>query len=265
MYKILFYLLLIFGISTVQSQEKIITGIVSDTSGGMPGVSIVIKGTSNGTQTDFDGKYSIKTSIGDILVFTYLGYKGVKRKVGKSSIINVVLKEDSQMLEEIVVIGYGSSKRKSYTTSSYSVSSIKVDKRKAYHNKISNALKGRVAGVEIKSENRINNPIKIRGAASISKTKTPLYIVDGVPIQSSYNTIIKNLNKDDIKKVNIYKSYKAKNIFGESAKNGCIVITTKQGNYRLENQESYAQIHENQFKRVALNRSLAVSTSPALT
>ena len=98
MYKILFYLLLIFGISTVQSQEKIITGIVSDTSGGMPGVSIVIKGTSNGTQTDFDGKYSIKTSIGDILVFTYLGYKDVKRKVGKSSIINVVLKEDSQML-----------------------------------------------------------------------------------------------------------------------------------------------------------------------
>ena len=253
MHKTLFYLLLIFGISTVQTQEKIITGIVSDASGRLPGVSILIKGTSNGTQTDFDGKYSIKTSIGDILVFTYLGYKGVKRKVGKPSIINVILKEDSQMLEEIAVIGYGSSRKQSYTSSSYAVSSIKADKRKAYHNKISNALHGRVAGVTINGENLNNKSIKIRGAASISSTKTPLYIVDGVPIKKSYNPIIKNLDKDDIEKINVYTSYKAKNIFGESAKNGCIVITTKQGNYRLENQESYAQIHENQFKRVVLN------------
>ena len=103
MCKKLFYVLLIFGILKVQAQEKIIKGIVSETSGVLPGVNWVIKGTTKGTETDFGGTYSIKAAMGDTLVFTYLGFK--------TSIINVTLIEDSQALEEIVIVGYVASKR----------------------------------------------------------------------------------------------------------------------------------------------------------
>ncbi len=239
------------GTSTIQAQEKNITGIVSDLSGPLPGVSILVKGTNQGAQTDFDGKYTIQAKPNDVLVFSYLGYTTISKKVGKSTIINITLIEDQQALEEVVVVAYGV-QRKSQTTG-YAVSSIKAKKRRAYHNKISKALTGSVAGVQTNNSNRTNSTIRIRGAASITKTKEPLYIVDGVPIQNSYNTIIKNLKKEDIEKVNVYKSYKAKKLFGASAKNGCVVITTKNGNYRLAHQESYAQIHENKFKRVSLN------------
>ncbi|WP_397447135.1 von Willebrand factor type A domain-containing protein [Polaribacter sp. R77954] len=252
MYKILFYLLLLFGYLTTQSQEKNITGIVSDASGGLPGVSVVIKGTTVGTQTDFNGKYAIKAKINDVLVFSYLGFKTIKRKVGQSTIINVSLIENQNNLEEIVIVGYGNSRGKTHT-SSYAVSAIKAQKRKAYHNKISKALKGSVAGVRIKNSIKNDKKQSTKSTSLTTKIKEPLYIVDGVPIQKSYNTIIKNLNSNDIAKVNVYKRYKAKKIFGAAAKNGCVVITTKKGNYRLENEESYAQIHENTFKRVALN------------
>ena len=97
----------------------------------------------------------------------------------------------------------------------------------------------------------LNKNINIRGAASIKKQ--PLYIVDGVPIQSQYNTIIQNIDPKDIDYVNVYKKARAISLFGNVAKYGCIVISTKQGNYRLENQESYAQIEENNFEKTTLS------------
>ncbi len=238
-------------ISTIQAQQKTITGTVSDLSGPLPGVSIVIKGTNQGAQTNFDGKYTIQAAPNDVLVFSYLGYKTISKKVGKSTIINITLIEYQQALEEVVVVGYGI-QRKSQTLG-YAVTSVKAKKRKVYHNKISKALTGSVAGVHINQSNTNNTSIRIRGAASITKTKEPLYIVDGVPIQNNYNPLIKNLKKEDIEKINVYKSYKAKKLFGASAKNGCIVITTRNGNYRIQNDESYAHIQENKFKRVSLN------------
>ncbi|WP_439131681.1 YfbK domain-containing protein [Polaribacter sp.] len=251
MYKLLFYVLLMVEISTIQAQQKTITGTVSDLSGPLPGVSIVIKGTNQGAQTNFDGKYTIQAAPNDVLVFSYLGYKTISKKVGKSTIINITLIEYQQALEEVVVVGYGI-QRKSQTLG-YAVTSVKAKKRKVYHNKISKALTGSVAGVHINQSNTNNTSIRIRGAASITKTKEPLYIVDGVPIQNNYNPLIKNLKKEDIEKINVYKSYKAKKLFGASAKNGCIVITTRNGNYRIQNDESYAHIQENKFKRVSLN------------
>lgn len=238
------YLFLIFGISLTNAQQKEITGTVTDeTKQGLPGVSILVKGTSNGTNTDFDGKYSIKAKVGQTLVFKYLGYKPISKTVGKSSIINVQLVEDYNSLDEVVVLGYG------YTRGVNSNSYVSQRKKiNPLHSKISNSLKGNVSGVQIKNE----SPSFIRGTASVNTKKQPLYIVDGVPVQNNYNALIQNINSNEIEKVNVYKSNKAKQLFGNAAANGCIVITTKKGNYRVENDDSYAQIHENKFKRTHL-------------
>ena len=117
MKKQLLYVFLVFGISFVQAQERKITGKVKDASGVLPGVSVFIKGTTNGTETDFGGNYSLKASEGEVLIFAYLGYKTVERKIGKSSIVNVELEEDSNVLDEVVVSGYATESRMSSSTS----------------------------------------------------------------------------------------------------------------------------------------------------
>ncbi|WP_026777551.1 VWA domain-containing protein [Polaribacter sp. Hel_I_88] len=251
MYKKLFFLLIILGISIVQAQEKTITGIVYETFGPLPGVSVLVKGTTNGVQTDFDGKYSIKASIGDTLVYTYLGFKTAYKTVGKSSIINVTLLEDAQTLDEIVIVGYGTS-TKNYTTSS-AVSSVKASQKNKRNYNISQSLSGKVSGVQITNQPYISSAIRIRGNSSISNNNEPLYVVDGVPINNNYNSIIKDLDKNSIEKINVLKDDKATSLYGNRASNGCIIITTKKGNYSLENDESYAQINENKFKRVQLS------------
>ncbi len=102
-------LLLAFIVQVSFAQVKTITGTVSDNSGSLPGVSVIIKGSTTGAETDFDGKYSIKAKSGDVLVFRYLGYKASEKTVGSSNVINVTLAEDASVLDEIVVVGYGTS------------------------------------------------------------------------------------------------------------------------------------------------------------
>jgi Ca-activated chloride channel family protein len=194
--KKLFYVLLIFGILKVQAQEKIITGIVSETSGVLPGVNWVIKGT----ETDFDSTYSIKAAIGDTLVLTYLGFK--------TSIINVTLIEDSQALKEIVIVGYVASKR--LHTFGYATSTIKSNQKNRYHTKIRNALCEKILGVQVSRNNNGNKDLIIRGANTASQNKQPLYIVDGIPIKNNYNSIVKNIDLSTIEKVTVYKESKAK-------------------------------------------------------
>ena len=219
------------------AQQKMIKGNVSDQSGmPLPGVNIMIKGATTGTQSDFDGNYEILTNVGDVLVFTYVGLKTSEQTVGTSNTINVTMEEDAALLEEVVVMGYGYS-RVSYKPTK---AQLKRQKQKTYHNSITQALQGKVAGV------------KIGGTVANTSKDQPLYIVDGVPIQAHYNSIIQNIDSQDIDHINVYKGAKAKAVFGQSAKNGCIVITTKQGNYRIENQETYAQIDENSFERTTL-------------
>lgn len=250
MYKKLFYVLLLFGISMMQAQEKLITGIVSETSGVLPGVFVSVKGTTNGTESDFNGKYAIKADIGDTLTFSYLGFKTANKTVGNASIINVTLQKDAAVLDEIVIVGYGNSTKT--VSRGFATSSIKAQQSNRYHTKINNALRGKVSGVQITGNTNRPAKINIKKANAIHQNKQPLYIVDGIPINHKYNSIVENLEKQNIEKVNVYKAVKAKKIFGISAKSGCIVITTKQGNYRLENDASYAQIYENKFKRVQL-------------
>lgn len=245
----------------ISAQTNTITGVVTDADNQpLPGVNIVVQETNKGTQTNFDGQYSIIAYQGQTLVFNYIGFKTSKVKIGVSKVINVSMEEDAQALEEVIVVGYGTTTSKNITASVTSIAptkaQIKRQKQKAYHNSISQALQGRATGVKITNNNGVpsNTPnIKIRGIGSISAGKEPLYIVDGVPIQKINNAVIGEISTKDIDKVNVYKGAKARQLFGASARNGCIVITTKKGNYQIENDEKYAKLTENKFEHVALS------------
>ncbi|NNT72192.1 DUF3520 domain-containing protein [Flavobacterium sp. IMCC34852] len=195
-------------------QEKTITGTVSDKVGPLPGVNVIVRGTSNSTQTNFDGKYSIKASEGQLLVFNFTGYNSTEVKVGKSNIINVVLKEGVS-LQEVVVVGQGYS-RKSKKMTTQSVTSH------------SQSLSGKVAGVQI--NHRSGSPgttkVVIRGNSSLNTQTKPLYIVDGVPVKEED---FKSINPDDINSVNVLKDTAATSVYGNSANNGAIVVQTKTG------------------------------------
>ena len=245
---------------TASAQTRNIIGKVSDGMAPLPGVSVTVKGTNNGTQTDFDGNYSIRANRGQTLSFSYIGFKTKEVVIGDSNTIDVVLEEDAQALEEVVVVAYSVSRVKNATGSvsyvSPSPAQIKRRKQKAYHQSITKALQGKVDGVSITNNSSAKSSgtsIKIRGAASIKTGKEPLYIVDGVPIQPENNSIVSQITQDKIDKVNVYKGAKARQLFGVSAKHGCIVITTKKGNYTVENDEKYAEILENKFQYVNLN------------
>lgn len=253
------YLLLFVFVLTIQlsAQTKTISGVVTDaTNAPLPGANVLVKGTTNGTQTNFDGQYSIAAHQGQVLIFTYLGFKTHEVKIGLETTINVQMEEDSASLDEVVVIGYGIRKEKKslgyVVTSVQSPTQIKRQKQKAYHQSIAQVLQGKAAGVNIMANNA-NQNIKIRGMASVKKIEEPLYIVDGVPIQKMNNEVIQKLDPSAIDKVNIYKGAKARKLFGSLAKDSCIVITTKKGNYQVENDENYAQITENKFEHVSLS------------
>lgn len=218
------------------SQEKIITGTISDENGlPLPGVNIIIKGTTSGTQTDFDGNYEIKAHVGDILTFSYLGYLTEEKVIGGGNNISFAMQIDSSTIEEVVITAFGISR--------VSDARIRKNEQRAYYNSISNKLKRKMPdkkGLNSSLENYTENTNK----------RAPLYIVDGVPIPYQYNSIIENLDSDNIDFVRVLKPFKSKETFGPSARHGCIVISTKAGNYRLENDEEYAHINENQFKNV---------------
>jgi Ca-activated chloride channel family protein len=261
MKKVTFFWLVVLMTSALTAQTKKITGTVTDeTALPLPGTNVVIKGTTIGVQTDFDGRYEIMAKVGDTLVFNFIGFMTEEIEVGTSNSINVSMEADFAALEEVVVTGYATKSARSMTGSVSMVvsgSRLRKNRKNAYHQNIANQLQGKAAGVQITSINGTAGnagEIKIRGLNSTGKTeKEPLYIVDGIPIQRQNNRVIAQLNPDAIDKVNTYKGYKAKQLFGKIAKDGCIVITTKKGNYLIENDENYAQLTENQFKKVTLN------------
>ena len=319
----------------IQAQEKLIIGKVTSASDNLPlpGVTVLVKGKTTGTTTNFDGLYQIKAKSTDILVFSYLGFVTKEIEVGKLNTISVALQEDVSCLDEVVVIGYGTT-RKSYITGSVSTirsqsvsrSQLKRQKQKAYHNKLAgqiqsnsvvNALQGKLAGVTVNNNSRVPNKstqIRIRGISSqsgkgmplvvidgkiapynkleqlntnnikaidvlkdatstaiygnrgangviiintknnkVNNNEQSLYIVDGVPIKKENNYIIENLAETDIDSKVQYDKSDAKKKFGKIAKNGCTVITTHQGNFRIYNNESYAVIEENNFERTSLS------------
>ena len=208
------------------AQQGTISGKVSDGSGPLPGVSVVVKGSTIGTETDFDGKYSIKASSGDILTFRYLGYLSIDKTIGASSIINVSMKEDANILDEVVIIGYGTTTKQSFTGAAATVSSENID-AKAVSN-VAQALIGEVSGVTVtRTDGRPGSgaTIRIRGFSSIEGNRSPLYVVDGVPFSNDVNSI----NPNDIESTTILKDASATAIYGARGANGVVLITTRKG------------------------------------
>ncbi|MDO5977357.1 SusC/RagA family TonB-linked outer membrane protein [Flavivirga spongiicola] len=221
-------------------QQIEIRGTVKDGKGvPLPGANVLIEGTSTGTQTDFDGNYSIDANKETVLVFSYLGMKTAKITVGDSVTINVVLQEDTAALDEIVVTALGITKAQKKV--GYSIQKIDGESltlgREA---NVASKLAGNVAGLQINSSSSIGGSTRItlRGETSLSEGgNTPLFVVDGVPIDNSFSTnstvdwgsAIADINPDDIESMNVLKGPVAAALYGSRAGNGAIIIVTKKG------------------------------------
>lgn len=208
-----------------QQQGKKITVVVKDAAGALQGAGVIVKGTSNGATTDANGSVSLNNvSENATLLVSYLGYVDQEVKTNGSSYVEVVLKEDSNYLDELVVIGYGTVKKRDLTGS---VSSVKSKDLTEYT--VSNpimALQGKVAGVNITSTSGSPNGsfnIRVRGANSIRGDNSPLYIIDGMPSNASA------VNAHDIQSIEVLKDASATAIYGSRGANGVILITTKGG------------------------------------
>ncbi len=237
------FLLLCFSCVFVLSawaQERVITGRVTSADDGttLPGVNVVVKGTTNGTVTDSDGKYSISVpASGGSLIFSFIGLKSQEIGIGERSVIDVSLALDVTQLSEVVVVGYGSTTKRDL---SGSVASVKgADFVAAPIQSFDQALQGRAAGVNITTPNGVlNNPpvIRIRGVNSINLSSFPLVVVDGIPTysgdqsgNSAANNPLGNINPNDIESIDILKDASATAIYGSRAAAGVILVTTKKG------------------------------------
>ncbi|HTN21792.1 MAG TPA: TonB-dependent receptor [Pelobium sp.] len=232
MSKIFVFLFFIAISPTLFAQEsKQITGTVSDASSGetLVGVSIAVKGKTFGAITDVNGKYSIKVSTNEnpVLIFRYLGFVSQEITIGDKSVINVALKQENTSLKEVVVIGYGEVQRRDLTGA---VGSVKMeDLQKAPVGSAIEALAGRIAGVQVQSESGkpgagIN--IVVRGANSLTQDNSPLYVIDGFPMEDANSSI---LNPSEIESMEVLKDASATAIYGARGANGVIIITTKRG------------------------------------
>ncbi len=218
-------LLLALVVQISFAQDRTISGTVSDETGPLPGVTILKKGTTQGTETDFDGNYTIKAKTGDILVFSFVGMKTAEKTVGSSNQISVVLEGDN-LLDEVVVVGYGTTTKQSFTGTAKVVKPENIA-AKSFSN-VSQSLAGEVAGVNV--INTSGQPgtaatIRIRGFGSVNGNRSPLYVVDGVPFSGSINSI----NPADIENTTVLKDATATAIYGARGANGVILINTKKG------------------------------------
>ena len=210
-------------------QQKTVSGKVTDSAGNsFPGVAVVIKGTTNGNITDVNGKYSLSNVPADAtLVFTFVGMKTQEAKVGVDNTVNVVLIEENIGLGEVVVIGYGSSKKSDVTGS---VSQVKASElSQTPSSSIDNLIKGKSAGLQVLSssgEPGSGSTIRIRGNNSFNNNN-PLYVVDGIPMGDAGN--LKQINTNDIETIDVLKDASATAIYGSRGANGVIMVTTKKG------------------------------------
>ncbi len=222
--------------------QKTVTGKVTDAADGMPlpGVNILVKGTSTGSVTDFDGNFAINVTDDAVLVFSFVGFQSQEISVGTQSIINIQLGQDITQLGEIVVVGYGVQSKREVTGSISKVGgeelqSIAVPSFEA-------ALQGKAAGVQViqgSGTAGAGSMIRVRGIASLSAGGDPLYVVDGIPITQDYfindnrgafnNNPLATINPNDIESVEILKDASAAAIYGSRGANGVILITTKRG------------------------------------
>ena len=246
-------IIVLLGFNTAIAQDSTVSGKVSSTKDGtaIPGVNVVIKGTTNGTTTDMDGNYKLSVPANSTLVFTYIGFTDQEIAVGNQSVISVDMTEDITQLGEVVVTAFGVEREKK--SLGYSVSTVgSEDIATVKSSNFVNSLNGRVAGVQITQST--SGPaggarVTIRGNSSLTGNNQPLYVVDGVPVDNSgfgsangdgtaeyervdYGTGISDINPDDIESVSVLKGPNAAALYGSRAANGVIMITTKKGTSR---------------------------------
>ncbi len=216
------------------SQEQI-SGLVTDQTTGdpLPGVSIILKGTTKGVSTDFDGNYTISANQNDILQFSYIGYKSIEEKIAGTT-LNVSLETDTQLLEEVVLIGYGSAKKEDLTGSVDVLSSKDFNQGSVVS--ADQLLTGKMAGVRITSNGGQPDAapnIRIRGGSSLSANNSPLIVIDGIPVDNTNPAGVGNplslINPNDIESFSVLKDASATAIYGSRASNGVIIIATKKG------------------------------------
>jgi len=226
--------------TSVHAQERKVSGTVTDLSNlPLPGVNVIVKNSKRGTSTDFDGNYSIDVSTGEVLVFSYIGFKTKEVVIGSSNSYNVSMETDNEQLNEVVVIGYGTQKR---TMTTGAVSAIKTENFvERPISRVDQGLIGQIAGVRVKQTTGLPGQpfsINIRGTGSISAGNEPLYVIDGFPIHTEGSSSsggfangspLDNMNPNDIASVEILKDAAAAAIYGSRASNGVVIITTKRG------------------------------------
>ena len=225
-------------------QDRKVTGTVSDAFGPVAGANVVQKGTTNGTTTDIDGNFSIEVPANATLQISFIGYIPLEVAVKNQSVINVLLKEDTQALEEVVVVGYGTMKKKDLTGA---VASVKMDDAPVGTvSSISHALAGKAAGLQvstISAQPGGQSTFRVRGAASSDKAgNDPLIIIDGFPVSTpgsldsgnqykdgNKDNILGSINPNDIESIEVLKDASSTAIYGARAGNGVIIVTTKRG------------------------------------
>jgi TonB-linked SusC/RagA family outer membrane protein len=224
-FKWIFTLLLAFTMQFSFAQEKTVTGVVSDKTGPLPGANVVVKGTATTTQTDFDGKFSIKAKAGSVLEISFTGYSNKSITVGAANSYNVVLSEGVE-LQEVVVVGYGTTTKENFTGTAAKVNIENIEAKTVSN--VSQALRGEVAGVSVITGSGApgsDATIRIRGFGSVNGNRDPLYVVDGAP----YSSDVTSINPADIESMTVLKDAAATSIYGNRGANGVIIITTKKG------------------------------------
>lgn len=232
---ILTLLLILLGSFTVLAQDRTITGTVTDENGTpLPGVNVVAKGTTIGVSADFDGNYSI-TVPDDVttLVYSYIGFSNQEININGRSQIDVVLREDTAKLDEVVVIGYGTRNREDLTGAVSTVQAETIEDQPI--TTFEQALSGQVSGVQLRQNGAPGSgpEILIRGVASTGSNNAPLYVVDGIPLgnvnSQRDNFVLSSIDPNSIESISVLKDASAKAIYGSRASNGVVVITTKRG------------------------------------
>jgi len=227
MRKLVAFVFLLCTVFSVYAQDVQIKGVI--VSGGdnspLPGVNVVVKGTTIGTITDFDGRFALSTPPKSILSITYIGFKPLEVVADGSKPMNIVLQEDNELLDEVVVVGYGVQKKSVVTAAISRVTA--EDLNKTTPSRIEDALKGKVSGVQITQSSGqpgSDSKVRIRGVGTVNNSE-PLYIVDGMAVDGGINY----LNPVDIQSVEILKDAASAAIYGARAANGVILVTTKSG------------------------------------
>jgi len=224
-FTLLFMLLNLFYFQ-LQAQEQIISGTVTSDPGGetLPGVNVLVKGTSKGTITDFDGNYSISANDNDILVFSFLGFETIEENVASQTTINVVMTESASSLGEVVLVGYGSTKKEDVTGSITRIKSEELLKQPALTP--TQSIQGKAAGVQIITSGAPGSSpvVRIRGTGTVQAGRDPIYVVDGIITDR-----IDNISSEDITTIDILKDASSLAIYGTRGANGVIIVTTKAG------------------------------------